>query len=121
MSFVHIEPSQERRRLFALWCLEQDPPIQTASASGFDVPLSLYPDIPAEVLEGAYVDGYRLDRVSSQPEAVQASEAPAKARRELSPRQPRKRTARKAAKAQPPTRPSTQGDSTVFVLMDGAE
>lgn len=57
-TYVHIEPGPEQRRDFARWCLNQEPRIETASASGSDVPLDLYPTIPAELLEGAYVDGY---------------------------------------------------------------
>lgn len=53
-----IEADGPHRPAFARWCLAQDPPIQTASATGFLVPLDLYPSVPPELLEGAYIDGY---------------------------------------------------------------
>lgn len=56
--FVHVEPADGNRRDFARWCLDQDPKIMTASSSGSDVPVDLYPSIPVALLEGAYVDGY---------------------------------------------------------------
>lgn len=55
---IMIEAAGPHRPAFAAWCLAQDPPIQTASATGFLVPVDLYPSVPPEVLEGAYVDGY---------------------------------------------------------------
>lgn len=61
MNYVHIEAADPHRRDFARWCLAQDPPIQTASSTGSNVPVDLYPSVPVEFLQGAYVDGYRYD------------------------------------------------------------
>lgn len=74
--FVTVEPAHERRAEFALWCLSQTPQIMTSSASGFDVPMDLYPSIPEKLLNGAYVDGYHYDRPSPQPEAARPVAAP---------------------------------------------
>lgn len=111
MDTVHIEPGREMRPHFALWCLAQEPPMQTASATGFDVPLDLYPSVPPELLAGAYVDGFLYGRESAPlrtPEAVtpavvpEAFEAPLAAPvAEPLPRRPRKRAAKKAS-ARPP-------------------
>jgi hypothetical protein len=54
---ILIEPADEHRRAFARWCLDQDPQIMTTSASGSEVPAALFVDVPAELLEGAYIDG----------------------------------------------------------------
>lgn len=59
---IMIEPAGDRRPAFAVWGLAQDPKIQTASASGWLVPVGLYPSVPPELLEGAYVDGFLYDR-----------------------------------------------------------
>lgn len=67
---LYIEPAHEHRPGFALWGLAQKPVIQTASATGWDVPLDLYPSVPSELLEGAYVDGYLYDVAKPQPEPV---------------------------------------------------
>lgn len=67
---LYIEPAHEHRPSFALWGLAQKPVIQTASATGWDVPLDLYPAVPSELLEGAYVDGYLYDVAKPQPEPV---------------------------------------------------
>lgn len=72
--FLHIEPSRDRRSAFALWCLAQDPVIQTSSASGFDVPVSLYPTVPTELLEGGYVDGYLYGGAAAPQPVPQAAE-----------------------------------------------
>ena len=102
---ILIEPDGPRRPGFAVWGLSQDPPIQTASASGWLVPLSLYPSIPAELLDGAYVDGYLDNGPDVQPKAepqeapaepVQAPEAPATAREEL-PVRPVRKSRKRAA------------------------
>lgn len=66
--YVHIEPGDTQRRAFARWCLAQEPRIETASASGSDVPLDLYPTIPPDLLEGAYVDGYPYGQPQPQPD-----------------------------------------------------
>lgn len=74
--FVTVEPAHEQRPEFALWALAQSPPLNTSSASGFDVPVSLYPSIPEKLLNGAYVDGYHYNRPSPQPEAARPVAAP---------------------------------------------
>jgi hypothetical protein len=55
---VLVEPADENRQGFARWCLAQDPPIMTASASGSEVPADLFTTIPDELLDGAYIDGH---------------------------------------------------------------
>lgn len=55
---VLVEPADEQRRAFARWCLAQDPPIMTTTASGSEVPADLFATIPDELLDGAYVDGH---------------------------------------------------------------
>lgn len=113
--FVHIEPADNQRRAFARWALSQTPKLQTSSSTGTDVPLDLYPDVPPELLEGAFVDGFRY----GGPEAPQrgggappkAAAAPASAEdgngrqtassgpehkpRKRTPRKPRKTAAQK--------------------------
>lgn len=76
--FVHIEPADEQRRAFARWALAQTPKLQTSSSTGTDVPLDLYPEVPPELLEGAFVDGFRYGGQDvPQPPAVTAPKAPA--------------------------------------------
>lgn len=96
MTYVYIEPAREHRRAFARWCLEQTPKIQAASATGSNVPVDLYPSVPLDLLDGAYVDGFRYV----------GEVTPAPARRELTaeklakvPAAPRKRRPRKKAAA----------------------
>ncbi|AKA61683.1 hypothetical protein SEA_YDN12_16 [Streptomyces phage YDN12] len=113
--FVHIEPADAQRRAFARWALSQTPKLQTSSSTGTDVPVALYPDVPPELLEGAYVDGFRYGGPSSPqadpvasltgpkvpastetgngPQA--ATDAPAKKTRKRAPRRPRKTAASK--------------------------
>ena len=55
---ILVEPADEQRQGFARWCLAQDPPIMTASATGSEVPADLFATIPDELLDGAYVDGH---------------------------------------------------------------
>lgn len=55
---VLVEPAPEQRQAFARWCLAQDPPIQTASATGSEVPADLFTAIPDELLYDAHVDGH---------------------------------------------------------------
>lgn len=74
--FVTVEPAHEMRPEFALWALAQSPPLNTSSASGFDVPIGLYPSIPEKLLNGAYVDGYHYNRPSPQPVAAKPVVAP---------------------------------------------
>lgn len=109
---IHIEPAHEQRPAFAAWGLAQTPALQTASATGWDIPLDLYPSVPTELLAGAYVDGFPYDRQQAQPVKAPAVEAPAvKApaaeTKAVAPKatRPRKRAPRKtpAKKAQPIT------------------
>lgn len=55
---VSVEPADEHRKSFAQWCLAQHPPILTASSTGSQVPVDLFPSIPDELLHGAYIDGH---------------------------------------------------------------
>lgn len=64
---IMIEPDGPNRPAFAAWGLAQDPPLQTATASGWLVPLDLYPSIPAALLDRAYVDGFMLTRPEVPP------------------------------------------------------
>lgn len=106
--FIHVEPAHEQRPAFAAWGLSQTPPLQTASATGWDVPIDLYPSVPSELLVGGYVDGFRYDRAAKQPEPVTEVPAPVvdrlpqaepkPARNPLAAeRKPRKRAAKKTA------------------------
>lgn len=72
---IHIEPDGPQRPAFAAWGLAQDPPLQTATASGWDIPIGLYPDVPPELLEGAYVDGFLYGRPDA-PQPVARVEVP---------------------------------------------
>jgi hypothetical protein len=99
---IHIEPAREQRRAFALWALSQTPKLQTSSSTGTDVPVDLFPDVPPELLEGAYVDGFPY----GGPSAPQPKLAPAEKAAPAAPkpaRKPRKRAARKprAAASEP--------------------
>lgn len=76
--FVHIEPADEQRRAFARWALSQMPKLQTSSSTGTDVPVDLYPEVPPELLEGAYVDGFRYGgQAAPQPDADAPPKVPA--------------------------------------------
>jgi hypothetical protein len=109
--FVHIEPADEQRRDFARWALSQAPKLQTSSSTGTDVPVDLYPDVPPELLEGAFVDGFRYGGPEApQPAAVatpKAKAAPASTEGGKGPqtavqradRKPRKRAPRRPRKA----------------------
>lgn len=109
-SFVHVEPADDQRRAFARWALSQTPKLQTSSSTGTDVPVDLYPEVPPELLEGAFVDGYRYGGPAApQPgaeEAVKAAAAPASDSDGNGPqaassgpaRKPRKRAPRKPRK-----------------------
>lgn len=55
---IMIEPADEHRQAFARWCLAQNPQIRTTSSTGSEVPASLFPYIPDELLHGAYIDGH---------------------------------------------------------------
>lgn len=63
---VLVEPSDEQRRPFARWCLAQDPPIHTASASGSEVPSDLFTNMPEDLLVGAYIDGRLYRHVAEE-------------------------------------------------------
>lgn len=62
MNHVTVEPAPETRSALASWLLSRDPRVQTVS-TGFLVALDLYAEVPSELLEGAYVDGYRYRHV----------------------------------------------------------
>lgn len=111
---VHIEPADDQRRAFARWALSQTPKLQTSSSTGTDVPVDLYPSVPAELLEGAFVDGFRYGAedvrqvpagdagkaasVSGDTGPTQGpQEAPQRARKT-----PRKRASRRPRKAADP-------------------
>lgn len=85
---IMIEPASSQRPTFAAWCLSQDPPIQTASASGWLVPIDLYPSVPAELLEGAYADGFPIDGAGGSTAALKAAETPVQASDGLPRREP---------------------------------
>lgn len=91
MPTIHVEPADEHRRGFARWCLAQTPRIETASATGSDVPLDLFKDIPGELLDGALVDGQPFSHVPDDEPEQQAPKAPAKKTTQPS----RRRTTRK--------------------------
>lgn len=69
---VLVEPAHGQRRDFARWCLAQDPQIQTASHTGFEVPSDLFVNMPEALLVGARIDGqpYRHVVEDSSPVAV---------------------------------------------------
>lgn len=64
---VLVEPADEQRRAFARWCLAQDPPIMTTTASGSEVPADVFRDMPEGLLVGAYVDGHLYQHVAEEP------------------------------------------------------
>lgn len=70
--FITIEPANEHRSAFARWALDQDPNVQTVGTHGFVVPLDWYPDVPAALLVGSFVDGFAYDRSAPQPEVLAA-------------------------------------------------
>jgi hypothetical protein len=98
---VHVEPARGQRRDFARWCLAQTPQLHTASSTGTNVPVALYPSVPPELLAGAYVDGYLIPEVvpqSASPEPAEGSTAVPDADPAQSvsvTKAPRKRAARK--------------------------
>lgn len=73
--FITVEPARDLAGNFAAWCIKQDPNILTVSGGGFLVRLDLYPDIPAALLSGAYVDGYLYGQASPQPVATKPADA----------------------------------------------
>lgn len=106
--FIYVEPAHAQRPAFALWCLSQTPKIMTSSATGFDVPLDLYPTIPTELLDGAYVDGYLYNRPEPRP-SVRTTAGTT--------RKPRKRAAKKVA-AGAYTRKPSMVEATLFPAAD---
>lgn len=98
-AYVHVEPGHAQRPAFASWGLSQDPPLQTASASGWDVPVELYPSVPPELLEGAYVDGYAVQGVVAPEEVPAPPEPPAKPVVEVPSGGPRTQEARRSRKS----------------------
>lgn len=131
MTYIYIEPAREHRRAFARWCLDQTPKIQAASATGSNVPVDLYPSVPLDLLEGAYVDGFRyVGELAEAPArheltAEKMAETPAgPVRRELAaeklakaPAAPRKRRPRKKGSG---TTASASVSSTVIEATDAS-
>lgn len=114
MTYIYIEPAREHRRAFARWCLDQTPKIQAASATGSNVPVDLYPSVPLDLLNGAYVDGFRYV----------GEVEPAPVRRELAaeklaktPAAPRKRRPRKKGSG---TTASASVSATVIEATDAS-
>lgn len=106
---ILIEPDWPHRPAFASWGLAQDPPIQTATATGWLVPVDLYSSVPAELLDGAYVDGFLLAQTwvqdtlftESEPETApsvppRGEEVPTEAAPVTVPARKPRRTRRKA-------------------------
>ncbi|QBZ73502.1 hypothetical protein SEA_MISCHIEF19_17 [Streptomyces phage Mischief19] len=94
---VYIEPAEDNRRQFARWCLDQTPRIETASATGSNVPVDLYPEVPATLLEGAYVDGYLYRKIDPVPAVRPDGSTP-----------PAKNTRRRPAKQTKTAAPATE-------------
>lgn len=91
---VLVEPAHDQRRDFARWCLAQDPQIQTASHTGFEVPSDLFVNMPESLLVGARIDGQPYRHVvedlvpvavpvddGARPEPLEAPAAPRRTRR----------------------------------------
>lgn len=89
--FLTVEPAPELASRFAVWCLGRDVQVQTVSGGGFLVPLDWYADIPAELLDGAYVDGFLVEAPEPLAPAAEAVTDPPAAET----RPPRKRANRK--------------------------
>lgn len=69
--FLTVEPEQGKAAALAGWLLGRDPGVRTVSAGGFLVSLDLYPDVPAHLLEGAYVDGFPVgQKTADKPQAA---------------------------------------------------
>lgn len=60
---VLVEPAQDQRSALAIWLLEHEPDIRTASPTGFHVPAALFKDVPEALLVGALVDGHAYRHV----------------------------------------------------------
>ncbi len=96
---VLVEPADEHRQGFARWCLAQNPRIMTASTTGSEVPVSLFPSIPDELLQGAYIDGHMFRPVveGKEPEGdgYRDEPHPPVAQQAQMKTQPKRRNARK--------------------------
>ncbi len=97
--FLPVEPDEIKAAALAGWLLGRDPGVRTVSAGGFLVSLDLYPDVPAHLLEGAYVDGFPVgqktaDKPQAAPEDGVRGAAPGKSTTPQKSTTPRK-TARK--------------------------
>lgn len=57
MTMITVQPARHLRQAFARWATAQQPKLRTVSESAFAVPSRLFAAIPAELLEGALVDG----------------------------------------------------------------
>ena len=90
--YLTVEPSPELRTAFAAFALTRDPNVQTVSSGGFLVSLDWYPQVPSELLAGAYVDGFRYDLEHPQP-------APADPPKPAAPRARKRSTNSRARKA----------------------
>jgi len=89
IEYIHVEPAHEQRPGFAAWGLAQTPPLQTASATGWDVP----------------VDPYDVAQAQPLVSATTAPAAEAPARTEPA-RKARKRPAKKATSGAYTRKPS---------------
>jgi hypothetical protein len=58
MDHILIEPASAQRAAFARWCLAQNPPIPTATATGSRVPAELFLAVPDELLAESRIDGH---------------------------------------------------------------
>ncbi|MEC3995162.1 hypothetical protein VSR01_17130 [Actinacidiphila sp. DG2A-62] len=56
---IHVQPTPQLRRAFAVWATAQTPKVRTVGTSTFAVPPHLFTDVPEPVLIGATVDGHR--------------------------------------------------------------
>ena len=121
--FLTIEPAPEVAAVFALWCLNRDARVQTVSVGGFLVPLDWYRDIPAELLDGAYVDGFRVDGPRPSPVAEKPAEPRLTAEKQQparKPRTPRKRgTGARTRKPSDVAAEAAAAAAVTAAIMDG--
>lgn len=61
---VLVEPAADQLSGMAIWLLERDPGIRTASPSSFHVPAELFKDVPEALLVGALIDGHLYRHVA---------------------------------------------------------
>ncbi len=106
--FIYVEPGQHRKGLFALWCIGQDPQIQTSSSTGFNLTVEQYADVPPDLLKGAYVDGFPYDVAQAQPVTPPADEP----KPELPKRPTSRKPTRKRAAPKPEQKPHLSGRFT---------